>query len=198
MSLSENLQRLRKEKGLSQEDVAQKLFVSRQSVSKWENGSAEPGVKDLTALADMFGVTLDELAGHTVSGSSAAPGAAERRLTQVRRIEGAYRCLCVLMLLGRIAIEAFGAVRYGSPMPLFQWVSIAFFAVSLLALLMGIWLTVPILWVILLCTEGLSVIAHTVYLFHRGHMTDFFTVLASAVCMIFLILTPVRERFFNE
>lgn len=63
MSLGENLQRLRKEKGLSQEEVAQRLYVSRQSVSKWELDQAEPGVESLKALAALYGVTLDALAG---------------------------------------------------------------------------------------------------------------------------------------
>ena len=63
MTLGENLQRLRKEKGLSQEEVAQALFVSRQSVSKWETDKAEPGIKALKGLGRLYGVTLDELAG---------------------------------------------------------------------------------------------------------------------------------------
>ena len=61
MTLGENLQRLRKEKGLSQEDVARALFVSRQTISKWETDKAEPGVDNLKALADLYEVTLDQL-----------------------------------------------------------------------------------------------------------------------------------------
>ena len=61
MTLGENLQNLRKETGLSQEDVAQTLFVTRQTVSKWENNQAEPGVDNLKALADLYGVTLEQL-----------------------------------------------------------------------------------------------------------------------------------------
>ena len=63
MTLGENLQNLRKEAGLSQEQVAQQLFVSRQTVSKWENNQAEPGVENLKALAGLYGVTLDRLVG---------------------------------------------------------------------------------------------------------------------------------------
>ena len=65
MTLGENLHRLRKEKGLSQEEVAQALFVSRQSVSKWETDKAEPGVDNLKALANLYEVTLDQLTGRT-------------------------------------------------------------------------------------------------------------------------------------
>lgn len=63
MTLGENLQNLRRAAGLSQEEVAGKLFVSRQSVSKWENGQAEPGVENLKALAELYGVSMDELTG---------------------------------------------------------------------------------------------------------------------------------------
>lgn len=63
MTLGENLQRLRKGRGLSQEEVARRLFVSRQSVSKWELDQSEPGVEYLKALAELYGVSLDELAG---------------------------------------------------------------------------------------------------------------------------------------
>ena len=66
MTLSEKLQDLRRDAGLSQEEVAGRLFVSRQSVSKWENGQAEPGVENLKALADLYGVTLDELTGREI------------------------------------------------------------------------------------------------------------------------------------
>ena len=63
MTLGENLKRLRTEKGLSQEEVAGQLFLSRQTVSKWENNQAEPGVENLKALARLYGVTLDQLLG---------------------------------------------------------------------------------------------------------------------------------------
>ena len=63
MTLGENLQGLRRAKGLSQDEVAQKLFVSRQTISKWELDKAEPGVENLKALADLYGVTVDQLVG---------------------------------------------------------------------------------------------------------------------------------------
>ncbi len=63
MTLGENLRLLRREKGLSQEQVAQTLFVARQTISKWENGQAEPGVESLKALAKLYGVSLDRLVG---------------------------------------------------------------------------------------------------------------------------------------
>lgn len=61
MQLNEKLQILRKEAGLSQERLAEKLGVSRQAVSKWESGQSTPDIENLSALSDLFGVTLDEL-----------------------------------------------------------------------------------------------------------------------------------------
>ena len=59
--LKENIKNLRKSKGLSQEELAVKLNVVRQTVSKWENGAALPDVLTLMELSRMFGVTLEQL-----------------------------------------------------------------------------------------------------------------------------------------
>ena len=61
MNLSEKIQLCRKRAGLSQEALAEKLNVSRQAVSKWETGAAEPELSKLRALATAFGVTADWL-----------------------------------------------------------------------------------------------------------------------------------------
>lgn len=63
MNLCENLQRLRRQAGLSQEALAEKLGVSRQAVSKWESGAAVPELDKLTELAHIFHIRLDELLG---------------------------------------------------------------------------------------------------------------------------------------
>jgi len=61
MKFYEKLQKLRKEKGLSQEELAEMLGVSRQSVSKWESAITYPETDKLMTLSDIFGVTLDSL-----------------------------------------------------------------------------------------------------------------------------------------
>ena len=63
MTLGQNIARLRAQKNLSQGDLADALEVSRQSVSKWENGLSCPDVQLLPQLADLFHVTLDDLFG---------------------------------------------------------------------------------------------------------------------------------------
>ena len=70
IELGNRLAALRKEKGYSQEDLAEKLGVSRQAVSKWENGEASPDTNNLIALADLYGISLDELVGKKGPASS--------------------------------------------------------------------------------------------------------------------------------
>jgi len=63
MSIGENLSRARKRKGLSQEAVAEKLNVSRQSVSLWETDQNQPTLDNLTTLSDLYGVSVSVLLG---------------------------------------------------------------------------------------------------------------------------------------
>lgn len=61
MELNKKLQELRKQKGLTQEELAEILFVSRTAISKWESGRGYPNIDSLKAIAKFFGVTIDEL-----------------------------------------------------------------------------------------------------------------------------------------
>lgn len=61
MEFNEKLQELRKQKGLTQEELAEILFVSRTAVSKWESGRGMPSIESLKAISKFFAVTLDDL-----------------------------------------------------------------------------------------------------------------------------------------
>lgn len=61
MEFHEKLQQLRKQKGLTQEELAQALFVSRTAVSKWESGRGYPNIDSLKAIAKLFSVSVDDL-----------------------------------------------------------------------------------------------------------------------------------------
>ena len=61
MEFNEKLQELRKQKGLTQEELATALFVSRTAVSKWESGRGYPNIDSLKAIAKFFCITVDEL-----------------------------------------------------------------------------------------------------------------------------------------
>ena len=61
MEFNEKLQLLRRTRGISQEKLAEEIGVSRQVISKWEEGDEIPDMYDLMALSDWFNVSLDEL-----------------------------------------------------------------------------------------------------------------------------------------
>ena len=61
MNLSDRLQALRKSHGLSQEQLAEKLDVSRQAISKWESGQANPDINNLLKLSSIYEVSTDYL-----------------------------------------------------------------------------------------------------------------------------------------
>lgn len=61
MEFNDKLQELRKQKGLTQEQLAEKLYVSRTAVSKWESGRGYPSIDSLKEIAKFFSVTVDEL-----------------------------------------------------------------------------------------------------------------------------------------
>ena len=61
MEFNEKLQKLRKRKGLTQEELAELLYVSRTAISKWESGRGFPNIESLRAISKYFSVSLDEL-----------------------------------------------------------------------------------------------------------------------------------------
>ena len=61
MELKDRLQLLRKQNGYSQEQLADKLGIARQTVSKWENGQTVPELNGLVLLSELYGVTIDRI-----------------------------------------------------------------------------------------------------------------------------------------
>ena len=61
LEFNEKLQELRKQKGLTQEELAQILYVSRTAISKWESGRGYPNIDSLKAISKFFSISIDEL-----------------------------------------------------------------------------------------------------------------------------------------
>jgi transcriptional regulator with XRE-family HTH domain len=61
MKIEDKLLKLRKEKGLSQEEVADRLNVSRQTISKWETGQSSPDFDKIIPICEFYNITSDEL-----------------------------------------------------------------------------------------------------------------------------------------
>lgn len=138
MSLGENIVRLRTEKRLTQEDLADLLGVSRQSVSKWESDASVPELDKLIHLSEIFGITMDKLvkgkaitdeetpAGEAKSRAAeeippqsagsvpAAPSAQRAEVTKGNRVAGIiYLCLGFLLLSGFTLILGLGGFAVG-------------------------------------------------------------------------------------
>lgn len=60
MGIDKKIYELRKKAGFSQEELGDKLNVSRQTISKWETGQSTPEIDKVTAICDLFGITTDE------------------------------------------------------------------------------------------------------------------------------------------
>ncbi len=77
IQIANRLLEYRRKNGYSQEELAEKLGVSRQAVSKWERAEASPDTDNLIALAELYGVTIDELINGSQQGSAAENGDAD-------------------------------------------------------------------------------------------------------------------------
>ena len=84
MSFQENLIRARKARGMTQEELAARLSISRQAVSKWETGESLPDLYKLAALADELGVSTDELCGREAALCGEVPATASAEETAER------------------------------------------------------------------------------------------------------------------
>lgn len=102
--LSEKLYACRRRSGLSQEQLAERIGVTRQAISKWELGSSTPELENLLALCDCFGITLDELTREDSSPAS-AEGADENPADKTQRRAGVG-----LLLAGAVGLLLVGAL----------------------------------------------------------------------------------------
>ncbi len=71
----DNLKKLRKEHGISQKELAEKLFISQQAVAKWESDKASPNPEMVARIAELFGTTTDRLLGREETKKAPVPPA---------------------------------------------------------------------------------------------------------------------------
>lgn len=187
MTLGENLKRLRTEKGLSQEEVAGQLFLSRQTVSKWENNQAEPGVENLKALAKLYGVSLDQL---LLAESTGAPEDTPRQEEPApspaswSRGDRDYLIWLVVLSLYTLGMGVFTSMAYSS-------VSIPF---SLVAMVVGVWVRYPAMWVVMVCLFGVNLALGIVGLF-IGSVFSGLNILLNGLYLWIMCRPPIRQRF---
>ena len=142
MEFHERLQELRRQRGLTQEELAAALFVSRTAVSKWESGRGYPAIDSLKAIAAYFEVTVDAL----LSGDALLQLAEADRKRQKRQLRcltyGLLDVLAVLyLLLPLFRQEAGDMVQAVSLLHLVctaAYLKSVYFAVSLALVLLGV------------------------------------------------------------
>ena len=138
MEFNEKLQKLRKEQNLTQEELAEKLFVSRTAISKWESGRGYPSIDSLKVIAKYFNITIDELIGSEEVISLAEQDKKENNKKYSALICGILDCLIVLLLLlpifgdgGEAAVTMFAITNISG------WLKIMFISVAGLTVLNG-------------------------------------------------------------
>ena len=110
MTFGEKLQQLRKDRGWSQERLAEEIPISRQAVSKWESGGAAPDTENVVRLSDIFGVSTDYLLHDDFTGDEDIP-AVKRREEELQKARNRETGMMVL-------VEGMGEAGF------FDWVSL--------------------------------------------------------------------------
>ena len=125
IKLADRLVELRKEHKLSQEALAEKLGLSRQSISKWERAEASPDTDNLIALAEVYGITLDELLGNNEPKEpkqETQPQSKKEELS-AKQIKGKQNLKkSPLLFLGAIAVYAGGGIILGAFWWALMWI----------------------------------------------------------------------------
>lgn len=122
IKLADRLVELRKENKLSQEALAEKLGLSRQAISKWERAEASPDTDNLIALADLYGLTLDQLLGNDEVKTEPQPQHAKKSLS-AKQIKGKSNLKkAPLLFLGAIAVYVGGGIILGAFWWLLMWI----------------------------------------------------------------------------
>lgn len=112
MEFNEKLQELRKQKGLTQEELARELYVSRAAVSKWESGRGYPGIDSLKAISGYYAVSIDSLLSGEEMLSIAEEDRKEKAAHFRNSVFGLMDCsVFILLFLPVFAEEAGGMVK---------------------------------------------------------------------------------------
>lgn len=141
MELCEKLVELRKKKGLTQEELAKELYVSRTAVSKWESGRGVPNIESLKAISKFFSVSIDELLS-TDELLTIAQEDSKKRETRIRDLVFSLLDLSMVLfmflpLFGQRGADVVSEVSLVS-LDVSLYIKIGYFAVVLLMVIFGV------------------------------------------------------------
>lgn len=141
MEFNEKLQKLRAGENLTQEELAEKLYVSRAAISKWESGRGYPSIDSLKAIAGFFHVTVDELIGGEEIITLAEQDKKESGRKYTALVCGVLDCLYILLfflpIFGSGEETAVSSVAMLSLTSVAAWLKIVFIAVTALTVANG-------------------------------------------------------------
>ena len=140
MEFNEKLQALRKQKGLSQEELASMLYVSRTAISKWESGKGYPNIDSLKAISRFYSVTIDELLSGEEALSLAVEESRQKEQSFCDLVWGLLDCCFALyfflpLFAGSGSAQAVSLLALTHVQP---YLKAAYFAILILSVLMGI------------------------------------------------------------
>ena len=142
MELNQKLQKLRKQRGMTQEELAACLYVSRTAISKWESGRGVPNIESLKQISCFFSVTLDELLS---SGEALMLAEKQQKQTKTHVCDLVFGLVDVSMLLllflPLFAAKAEGSVQAASLITLSgigQYLKVGYLSVVLGSVIVGV------------------------------------------------------------
>ena len=165
IKLADRLVELRKEHKLSQEALAEKLGLSRQSISKWERAEASPDTDNLIALAEVYGITLDQLLGNNEPEKEPQPQPeAPKKQLSAKQIKGKQNLKkAPLLFLGAIALYAGGGIILG----VFWW---------------------ALMWILFPLVFGYTMSALSMYFDDRKFLSILFSAIAATLFAVSLYI----------
>ena len=149
MTLAEKILSLRTGQGMSQDDLAEKLEVSRQSVSKWETAQSTPDLDKIIKLADLFGVSVDQLVRDGERPQPPEPSPPQTVYVERRQELSPLQKLGVVMEASGVALAVIGLM--GAPLLIWAAAALVILGLPLLLsrkhpLLIDGWLILAVSW----------------------------------------------------
>jgi len=136
MEFNEKLQKLRTNEKLTQEELAEKLYVSRTAISKWESGRGYPNIDSLKAIAKFFHITIDELIGGEEMITLAEKNIEASNKKHLYLICGMLDCLTLLLLF--LPVFGDGGTEQVSSVPVTAMTSVSGWLKTTFSSLIGI------------------------------------------------------------
>lgn len=199
MNLGERIYLFRSRNGFSQGELADRLDVSRQAVSKWENNSAVPDLERIIKMSEIFGISIDELIKGEIPAGNSREVQQNEASQPVQNTQYPARKIAGLMLFGMafitslvlFAIGGFQGLLYGIPFLIFGLIS---FFCEKYTMLKCLWALYLMLTLFLRMAMGISV-SDLRYIFSSDAFITHRTIIAlcMAVFIVFLIFFTVKS-----